>query len=100
LRWTGDKRSWSKADGSRGSQGEAGDTRESSGGYVQQVHLPLNTTMPSKKGHRRGARFGRASCESEQVQHRWRMRDGESRLIELNEVGEAWVRMGDEGIRR
>lgn len=59
------------------------------------LRLPSSTSLVTprhpafkKKGHRRGARFGRANCESEQVRHRWRMRDGESRLIELNEVGE------------
>ena len=48
----------------------------------------------TKKGQRSEAHFGCASCEPETIRHRWGMRGGESRLVEVNKVGEGWVKRG------
>jgi hypothetical protein len=77
---------------------ETGDASESSGVlYVAGPSLPPTAAVrPKKRTPSRRPFRPRWLREPEKVRHRWRMGDGdgESRLVELDEVGEDGVRTG------
>ena len=82
---------------------EVGDASESLVLYRAGPSSSSTAVVQLEKGQHRGNLFSsrpRWLREPEKVRHRWRMGDGESRLVALNEVGGgrcSWVRQVTQG---